>query len=76
MKAKEKEEVNLKDLQIPKEHAVVVWDRIQPYIRKHYNSMKLNSLYIDIPSKPFGMKELLISVYTQGLVDGNQIIKK
>ncbi len=68
-----KEEIKLKDLVIPQDNAEVVWSRVQPFVEKHYSSMRLNSLYIDIPTKPFGMKELLISVYTQGLLDGNQI---
>ena len=63
----------LKDLDIPKDNAEVVWNRVQPFVEKHYTSMRLNSLYVDVPTKPFGMKELLISVYTQGLLDGNQI---
>lgn len=69
------EKVKLTEFTVPPDHAEMIMGRISPLVYKHYQSMSYTVTFPRSPIKPFGMTELLISVYTQGLSDGVQVAK-
>lgn len=66
---------DLVDINIPKDHALVILERLKPFVDKMHHSQKMQMGFPDITTK-FNLNELLISVYTQGLKDGIEVSKK
>lgn len=66
---------NTKQIALPPELVDVVWSRINIFLEKYHNDQKITSSTFKHPIKAMGLKELCVSCYQQGLMDGNQLPK-
>lgn len=64
--------VKLDILEIPEKHAKVALKRLSPFVEKYHRDQLLE-LKLGSFRNQFGLRELLISVYTQGVIDGEEL---
>lgn len=67
--------MKLKQVQIPNSLATFIMERISPIHQDYINSQIQSVKFLGVPQK-FGIKELMISCYTQGLQDAEAAIKQ
>ena len=66
-------EVKLIDVNIPKSYAELMLERCLPYIDKYYRYEKFkNSMTSNLGTPEFGLRELVMSCYSQGLIDSKE----
>lgn len=69
-------EPDLNIIEVPEEQAKIALKRIKPFL-KLYHRTQLMELEIGRTAfTNFGIRELLFSVYTQGVLDGQQLPNK
>jgi len=61
------------DVPVPEETAKLILDRAQPFLEKYNDSERAFSLSPYFKAPNFGLRELVVSVYIQGVRDGMNI---
>ena len=73
--AKKQNDPVLTALIIPPDMARVLYERVSPYLQKYHQEQANWSRMLHAKGPPlFGLKELMLSCYAQGLTDANEAL--
>lgn len=69
-------QTKLIDLKIPDKSATFMLGRVAPFVDKFHNHQNRQAKSSYNFTENFGIRELVISAYAQGLSDGSEALKK